>query len=434
MIRVGMISLGCSKNSVDSETMLGYLVDMGFELTAHSQTADIIIVNTCGFITPAKQESVDAILEMAQYKNKAYGRCKLLVVMGCLSERYYSELPKELPEVDIFWGVGKHEELARRIFAWAYPNCAMPQLTGARVLTTPFYSAYLKIAEGCDNKCTYCAIPLIRGSRKSVPMESLIAQAKALADSGVTELTLIAQDTSAYGLDIYGAPSLSKLLKQLVKIDGLRWIRTLYSYPNTVTEELVDTILGEDKLVNYIDMPIQHIDSEILRAMNRHGTREHIEQIVKYIRNASRDFILRTTVMTGFPGESDRQFHDLLSFIKANPFDRLGAFAFSKEESTLAYDMPYQVEEELKQKRLDLIMETQQQISFELNMQRINTKCEALIDGVENGMAIGRSRSEAPDVDGCVSLALNGRAVRPGDYINAIITDANEYDLWGEII
>ncbi len=433
MIKVGMISLGCSKNSVDSETMLGCLVDMGFELTAHPQTADIIIINTCGFITPAKQESIDTILEMAQYKNKAYGRCRLLVVMGCLSERYDKELPKELPEVDVFWGVGKHEELAQRIFALAYPNCAMPKLTGARVLTTPFYSAYLKIAEGCDNKCTYCAIPLIRGNRKSVPMESLIAQAQTLADSGVTELTLIAQDTSAYGVDIYDAPMLSTLLKQLAKIDGFRWIRTLYSYPNTVTEELVDTILSEEKLVNYIDMPIQHIDSQILRAMNRHGTKEHIEQIVKYIRNASDDFTLRTTVMTGFPGESSSQFDDLLSFIRANPFDRLGAFAFSREEATLAYDMNCQVEEAEKQRRLDLIMKAQQQLSLELNLKRINTECEVLIDKVENGIAIGRSRSEAPDVDGCVSLALNGHTVRTGDYIDAIITDANEYDLWGEL-
>lgn len=433
MIKIGMISLGCSKNSVDSEIMLGYLIDTGFVLTVHPETADIIIVNTCGFITPAKQESIDTILEMAQYKNSAYGSCRLLVVMGCLSERYRSELPNELPEVDLFWGVGNHEELAQRIFMWAYPGCAMPRYTGTRVLTTPFYSAYLKIAEGCDNKCTYCAIPLIRGNRKSVPMKSLIDQAKALADGGVTELTLIAQDTSAYGVDIYGASMLSKLLKELTKIDGLNWIRTLYSYPNTVTEELVDTILSEDKLVNYIDMPIQHIDSEILHAMNRHGTREHIEQIVKYIRKASNNFILRTTVMTGFPGESDSQFNDLLNFLKANPFDRLGAFAFSKEESTQAYNMSYQVDEATKQRRLDLIMNTQQQISLELNMKRINTECEVLIDSVENGMAIGRSKSEAPDVDGYVSLALNGHSVQIGEYIDALITDATEYDLWGEI-
>lgn len=434
MIKVGVVSLGCSKNSVDTEIVLGHLVDMGFELSAYPELSDVIIVNTCGFITLAKQESINTIFEMARYKDEHYGCCKLLVVMGCLSQRYYNELLEQIPEVDILWGVGRHEELARKIFAWAHPNHNMPVLTGQRLLTTPSYSAYLRIADGCDNRCAYCAIPLIRGARRSIPLEELVAQAHELADRGVTELTLIAQDTSAYGQDLYGSPQLCKLLKELVKIDGFKWIRTLYSYPNTVTEELVDTILGEEKLVNYIDMPIQHINAEILKAMNRHGTREHIEYIVNYIRKASADFVLRTTVMTGFPGETVKQFNELLSFIKANPFDRLGAFSYSQEEDTPACSFDGQITEREKERRLDMIMEAQQSISFMLNAQRINTRCEVLVDGIKNGMAVGRSPKEAPDVDGYISLALNGKRVRPGDYLYARLTDASEYDLWGEAL
>ena len=429
-ITVGLISLGCSKNRVDSELILGHLEKAGFRITADETEAEVIIINTCGFIEPAKEESIGTILEMAQYKTA--GRCHLLVVAGCLSQRYPDELREEIPEVDIFWGVKDQGGLVKAIsdvLGVSYGGCGE-----ARLLTTPPYSAYLRIADGCDNRCTYCAIPLIRGGRVSVPMEKLIEEAEALAENGVRELTVIAQDTSAYGSDIYGKPMLSELLRRLAKIEKLHWIRVLYTYPNTVDEELIDTIIAEPKLVNYIDMPIQHIDPDMLKAMNRHGSAEHIRHITEYIRKKSSDFILRTTVITGFPGETEEQFIRLTDFLQSHSFDRLGAFAYSQEDDTPAAEMPDQIDEDIKQRRLDEVMALQQDISLTYNKKRIGTVTEALIEQVSGDIAYGRTYAEAPEVDGTIMFSLKNKGLRPGDFTMVKITGAGPYDMEGEEI
>ena len=339
-ITVGMVSLGCSKNRVDSEQILGMLRENGFEITNDEAQAEVIIVNTCGFINPAKEESIGAILEMAQHKKN--GSCRLLVATGCLSQRYPKELREELPEVDIFWGVKDKDGLVRKItevVGGSYKCCS----EDARIITTPSYSAYLRIADGCDNRCTYCAIPLIRGGKVSIPMEKLVKEAQSLADSGVKELTLIAQDTSAYGTDLYGKPMLAELMRRIVKIDKLHWIRVLYSYPNTIDEELVDTMVADPKIVNYIDIPIQHIDPDMLKAMNRHGSAEHIREITDYIRRTAPDFILRTTVITGFPGETEGEFAQTLSFLQTCAFAQMHIFPYSRRQGTPAAGMPGQI-------------------------------------------------------------------------------------------
>ena len=429
-ITVGLISLGCSKNRVDSELILGHLRKAGFLITADEAEAEVIIINTCGFIEPAKEESIGTILEMAQYKTA--GKCRLLVVAGCLSQRYPNELREEMPEVDIFWGVKDQGGLVKAIsdaLGVSYCGCGE-----ARLLTTPPYSAYLRIADGCDNRCTYCAIPLIRGGRVSVPMEKLIEEAEELAENGVRELTVIAQDTSAYGSDIYGKPMLSELLRRLAKIEKLHWIRVLYTYPNTVDEELIDTIIAEPKLVNYIDMPIQHIHPDMLNAMNRHGSAEHIRHITEYIREKSSDFILRTTVITGFPGETEEQFVQLTDFLQSHSFDRLGAFAYSQEDDTPAAEMPNQIDEETKQRRLDEVMALQQGISLAYNQKRIGTVTEALIEQVSGDIAYGRTYAEAPEVDGTIMFSLKNKGLKPGDFTMVRITGAGPYDMEGEEI
>lgn len=427
--RVGVISLGCSKNRVDSERILSCLKDAGFELTDDETAADAVIVNTCGFITPAKEESINTILETAQKKRED---C-LLVVTGCLSQRYSQELREELPEVDLFHGVGDPEGLVDAIRA-ALDERGRVSYCGGRVITTPSYSAYLRIADGCDNRCTYCAIPLIRGGRRSVPVNELVAEARSLAQCGVKELTLIAQDTSAYGLELYGKPYLTELLKRLAEIDELRWIRVLYAYPNTIDEQLVDTMLANDKIARYIDMPIQHIDPDMLARMNRHGSAEHIRKITDYIRSVSSDFILRTTVMTGFPGETEEQFGRLAEFLKEHPFDRLGAFAFSPEDGTPAAEFPDAVNEKTAKRRLDEIMRNQRAISQSLNKKRVGKKYEALVEEVQNGLALCRSYAEAPEVDGKIAVAGAPDGLKPGDFIRARITHAGAYDLKGEYL
>jgi len=429
-VKAGVISLGCSKNRVDSELILGGLKSAGFEITPNEAEAQVIIINTCGFINPAKEESIGTILEMAQYK--AAGNCKLLVVTGCLSQRYPDELKEEMPEVDIFWGVQDQSGLVKRIseaMGMSY-SCAGEQ----RLLTTPSYSAYLRIAEGCDNRCTYCAIPLIRGGRVSVPMEKLIKEANELAEKGVKELVLIAQDTSAYGIDLYGKPMLSELMRRLSKIEKLHWIRVLYSYPNTIDEELVDTIIADPKLINYIDIPIQHINPAMLKAMNRHGTAEHIRDIVSYIRKKSDDFILRTTVILGFPGETEEQFEELSEFLQIHSFDRLGAFAYSQEDDTPAAEMDCQLDEETKQFRLNRIMEMQQSIALAYNKKRVGSITEVLVEAVSNGIGYGRSYAEAPEVDGTIMFRIKNNDLKVGDFTMVRLTDAGPYDMEGEEI
>ncbi len=427
--KAGIISLGCSKNLVDSELILGCLKDADFEITANEKDADVVIVNTCGFIASAKEESINTILEAARDKREE----AKLVVTGCLSQRYPEELKESLPEVDLFWGVGRHKELVDAIRAMFGVKCCCAY-SGKRMLSTPKYSAYLRIADGCDNRCTYCAIPLIRGGRRSVPMEDLIAEAEALAAGGVKELTLIAQDTSAYGSDIYGEPRLAELLTELSKIDGIKWLRVLYAYPNTVTEKLVDTMLNNEKIVRYIDMPIQHIDPIMLETMNRHGSAEHIRAITRYIRESSSDFILRTTVMLGFPGETEEQFRLLYDFLRKEPFDRIGAFVFCPEDGTKAALMDDQIDESVANARLDEIMRMQQAVSLELNKNRIGKEYDVLVEYINNGIARGRSYAEAPDVDGIIKILNVPNTVNPGDFVRVKITDASAYDLKGEYI
>ena len=429
MSTIGVISLGCAKNQVDTERMLGLLTEAGHSLTNDPAEADVLIVNTCGFIESAKQESIDAILEMAQYKQG--GRCQKLVVTGCLSERYREELKEAMPEIDLLLGVREYETLPRLLGGTAdAPHCG-PRST--RVLTTPRYSAYLRITDGCDNRCAYCAIPLIRGNLVSEPLEELVDEAKRLADGGVRELTLIAQDTSGYGKDRYGRPMLLDLLHQLERIDGIHWLRVLYTYPDTVSPELIDQFCASEKIVPYLDMPLQHTQDEMLRAMRRRGDQAHIRRILDYVAEHAPDFMLRTTLMVGFPGETDELFERMLAFIRKHPFDRIGAFTFSPEEGTAAATMPNQVPEEVRQERLLRLMETQRIISRARNERRVGQTVEVLIEGANDGYAYGRSYAEAPDVDGKVILS-DAASLPVGSFVTAHLTRAEEYDMIGELV
>lgn len=427
-MNIGVISLGCAKNQVDTQTMLGYLKAAGHTFTGEPEKADVLIVNTCGFITPAKEESIDAIFEMAKYK--VIGRCRLLVVTGCLSERYRKELTAEMPEVDLFLGVREYEKLPGLIAEKLELPCS-PVIKPERLLVTPPYRAYLRIGDGCNNRCAYCAIPLIRGDLKSTPLEALVDEAKALADMGVTELSVIAQDTSGYGKDLYGEPRLIPLLKELDRIDGLRWVRLLYTYPDTVTPALLDTLAEGKKLVPYLDMPLQHCNDEILRRMHRRGSKAHIESVLDHIRKHYPDFTLRTTMMVGFPGETDAQFEELMQFLRDYPFDRVGAFAFSPEEGTAAESMPDQIADEVKEARLTALMEQQQAISAECNERWIGRELLMLVEEAGMDGTYGRTIREAPDADGTVCIAPSYRH-EPGQYIPVRLTKADAYDMIGE--
>ena len=427
MSTVGVISLGCSKNQVDTERMLGILTAAGHEITNQPSEADVLIVNTCGFIESAKQESINAILEMAQYKQG--GKCARLVVTGCLSERYRDELKDAMPEIDILLGVREYETLPRLLGDKSdAPHCGPKS---ARVLTTPRYSAYLRIADGCNNRCTYCAIPLIRGNLVSEPLDDLVEEAKRLADNGVTELTLIAQDTSGYGMDRYGKPMLGTLLDRLEQIDQLHWLRVLYTYPDTVTPELIDRFRAGGKIVPYLDMPLQHTEDEMLVRMHRRGDQAHIKRVLDYVAKVAPDFMLRTTLMVGFPGETEAHFSAMLQFIKDHPFDRIGAFTFSPEEGTAAASLPGQVPEEIKQERLARLMKTQQPISRMRNERRVGQIVEVLVEGTQDGRSYGRSYAEAPDVDGKVYIE-RAADLLPGSYVPVRMIRAEEYDMIGE--
>ncbi len=429
MSTVGVISLGCAKNQVDTERMLGILTAAGHEITNQPDEADILIVNTCGFIESAKQESINAILEMAQYKNG--GKCARLVVTGCLSERYRDELREAMPEIDLLLGVREYETLPRLLDGLAEaPHCGPKS---ARILTTPRYSAYLRIADGCDNRCTYCAIPLIRGNLVSEPIEELLDEAKRLAENGVTELTLIAQDTSGYGKDRYGKPMLGELLDRLEQIDSIHWLRVLYTYPDTVTPELIDRFRSGGKIAPYLDMPLQHTEDEMLKRMHRRGDQAHIKRVLDYVAKVAPGFMLRTTLMVGFPGEKEAHFSAMLRFLQDHPFDRVGAFAFSPEEGTSAANLPDQVPEEVKQERLARLMETQQPISRVRNERRIDQVVDVLIEGIDNDRYFGRSYAEAPDVDGKVYVERADDLII-GSYVPVRLTRAEEYDMIGELL
>lgn len=421
---VGVISLGCAKNLVDTERMLGILRASGFEITNDPKAADILIVNTCGFIEPAKQESIDTILELAQYKKN--GRCKTLVATGCLAERYRSELLDAMPEIDLLLGVREYEKLPELLHGRAISSC-----TDLRVLTTPPYRAFLRIGDGCNNRCAYCAIPLIRGPLVSTPMEDLLAEANRLADGGVTELTVIAQDTSGYGKDLYGRPRLQELLQKMAEIPALHWVRVLYTYPDTVTPELIDLLKNTEKLIPYLDIPLQHIDDTLLLRMHRRGSSDHIKRVLDHVRKTAPDCMLRTTMMVGFPGETDAQFEALLAFLRDYPFDRVGAFAFSPEEGTPAADMPDQISEEIKQERLDRLMAQQRTISARRNASRVGSTAELLIESVGSDLTTGRTYAEAPDVDGVVRIPSR-KGFAPGQYIPIRLTGAGDYDMMGE--
>ena len=438
-IKVGMVSLGCSKNLVDSERMLYKLRSHGYKLVTEPGLADVAIVNTCGFIKSAKEEAIETILELGKLKED--GTLKKIIVTGCLAERYKDEFAEQFPEADAVVGIGNTRDIVdildRVLADERYVNFAPKleaELCGERIISTLPFFTYLKIAEGCSNCCTYCAIPLIRGGKVSIPMEKLVKEAQSLADSGVKELTLIAQDTSAYGTDLYGKPMLAELMRRIAKIDKLHWIRVLYSYPNTIDEELVDTMVADPKIVNYIDIPIQHIDPDMLKAMNRHGSAEHIREITDYIRRTAPDFILRTTVITGFPGETEEQFGHLTEFLKEHSFDRLGAFAYSQEDDTPAADMPNQIDEDVKQRRLKRIMSLQQGISLAYNKKRIGTVTEALVEQVSGDIAYGRTYAEAPEVDGTVMFSIKNKGLKPGDFTMIKLTGAGPYDMEGEEI
>ena len=437
-LSVGMISLGCNKNRVDSETALGLLRDHGYVFTGDPAEADILMVNTCGFIESAKEESIDAIFEMAQYKKAGAGR--KLFVTGCLAQRYPEALMSEIPEIDGILGVAEYSRLfdmmeaAERRERPCYTANGARFLHTPRVLTTPGYSAYVKISDGCDNRCTYCAIPLIRGGYSSRPFDDIVEECRQLAEGGVTEVTLIAQDTSRYGCDLGdGHYQLPELLEAVSAIEKLHWVRVLYCYPDSTEDRLLDTIQKLPKVAPYLDLPLQHIDDELLRRMNRRGSADWIKSRVAECRR--RGIILRTTMIVGFPGETDEQFQTLLDFVKEARFDRLGAFTYSAEEGTAAAKMPEQIDEEVKQKRLDQLMMLQQAVSMEINEARIGTQCEVLVDGFdeETGRFYGRSLLEAPESDGCIWLEAD-RELVPGEYVQVKITGADAYDLEGELI
>ncbi len=439
-VKVGMVSLGCSKNLVDSERMLYKLKSRGYQLVTEPGLADVAVVNTCGFIQSAKEEAIETILELGKLKED--GSLKKIIITGCLTERYKEEAAELFPEADAVIGIGNNKDIVdvldHVLAGEKYVNFAPKldaELTGERIISTLPFFTYLKAAEGCSNCCTYCAIPMIRGKFRSVPMEELIKEAEFLAENGVTELVVIAQDTSRYGEDIYGESKLPELLRRLCRIDGLKWIRTLYCYPERITDELLETIAGEEKLVKYLEIPIQHCDGDILSRMNRWGDEEKLEALFTHIREKVPGIILRTTLITGFPGETEEQFEKLAEFVKRVRFDRLGCFAYSREEGTKSYDFPDQIDEETAARRADIIMEQQMLISAENNEKLMGCELEAVVEGFDRfgECWFGRTAIDAPDIDGKVFFTSE-KPLEIGEYVKIKITEALDYDLIGEVI
>ena len=432
------VSLGCDKNLVDSEEMLGLLTRKGFEIVDDETLAEVIIINTCGFINDAKEESVNTILEMAEYKKA--GSCKALIVTGCMAQRYKNEITEEVPEVDAVLGTTSYEDIYRAIqeamdgkqFQEFKSIDYLPESLGRRVLTTGGHFGYLKIAEGCDKHCTYCIIPKLRGKFRSVPMERLLTQAREMAEEGVKELILVAQETTVYGTDIYGKKSLHVLLKELCKISGIRWIRVLYCYPEEIYDELIQTMKEEKKICHYLDLPIQHASDRILKRMGRRTTRAELVDIVNKLRGEIPDIVLRTTLITGFPGETEEDHEELMEFVDEMEFDRLGVFTYSPEEDTPAAGMPDQIPEEIKEERRDEIMELQQEISYDKGTDRIGQELLVMIEGkvADESAYIGRTYGDAPKVDGYI-FVQTGELLMTGDFAKVRVTGALEYDLIG---
>lgn len=441
-MKILFVSLGCDKNLVDTENMLGILKNKGFEFTDDEWEADIIAINTCCFIGDAKQESINTILEMAEHKKDA--RCKVLVVAGCLAHRYQDEIIKEIPEVDAFVGTSSYDKIAdminsvleeKGISNFVEDANRMPMVEADRIVTTPGYYEYLKIAEGCDKHCTYCVIPKVRGSFRSFPIEYLVNQTKKLVEGGVKEIILVAQETTLYGVDLYGKKSLPKLLHNLGLIEELEWIRILYCYPEEINDELIEAIKNEPKVCHYLDMPIQHASDNILKRMGRRTSKQELTDIVAKLRREIPDIALRTTLITGFPGETDVDHEEVMQFIDECEFDRLGVFTYSREEDTVAAQMPNQIDEEIKEKYRDELMQLQQEISADRSAAMIGRIVRVMIEGFipEDNTYVGRSYKDAPNVDGLVFVECD-RELMSGDFIDVKITGSTEYDLIGTIV
>jgi ribosomal protein S12 methylthiotransferase len=434
------VSLGCDKNLVDTEFMLGMLRDDGIEITNDETEADIIIVNTCCFINDAKEESVNTILEMAEYKKT--GPLKALIVTGCLAQRYKEEIKTEIPEVDAILGTNSYEDIVKAVHealgGTFYENFktleGLPSIHTKRSVTTGGHFAYLKIAEGCGKMCTYCAIPYIRGKYRSIPMEQLLASAKELAAQGVKELILVAQETTLYGVDLYGEKTLSKL-HELCKIEEIQWIRLMYCYPEEITDELIDTIAEEEKVCHYLDIPIQHSEDPVLRRMGRRTCKKDIVELIAKLRIRMPDIAIRTTLIAGFPGETEADHEALMEFVNESEFDRLGVFTYSPEEGTPAASFPDQIENEVAEKWRDDIMALQQEVSYDKNQELLGKSLTVLIEGyvAEDDVYVGRTYRDAPDVDGMVFVDAPYELMS-GTFVQVRITDANEYDLTGEMI
>lgn len=436
-VKVGMICLGCAKNQVDGEMLMAALRNGGFETVSDPAESDIAIINTCGFIDSAKKESIGEILELVDLKND--GIIEKIVVTGCLAERYKDEIRRDIPEVDAVLGIGanadivnKFKELVGGEAVESFPDKYQMPLCGDRDLSTPNYYAYLKIAEGCDNNCTYCAIPMIRGKQRSRTIENIVEEAEGLVNNGVKELIVIAQDTSRYGIDIYGEFSLARLLKALAKIENLKWIRVLYCYPEAITEELIDVFASEGKVVKYLDLPLQHASGKVLKRMNRRGDREKLTALINKLRERIPGIVLRSTFIAGFPGETEEDFTELAEFVKDMEFDRMGCFAYSQEEGTPAARMKEQLDEETKEERARIIMESQMDIMDRINRRHIGKILEVMVDGFdeEQECYFGRSYMDAPDVDGFVYFNSENE-LNPGDFVTVEIEDAIDADLYG---
>lgn len=433
--KVGIISLGCPKNQVDGEVMLEKLNKSGFDIAQSIEDSDVMIINTCGFIEDAKREAIETILEVAEYKKA--GLISAIVVTGCLAERYQDEILKEIPEVDSVIGIGADRDIVKvcqkaliGVQTSFYPDKKYLLLEGDRMLSTPPHWAYLKISDGCDNKCSYCAIPGIRGGYIERDMESIIAEANKLAASGVKELIIIAQDTTKYGLKLYGEYKLAELLKELVKIDGIEWIRLFYCYPDRVTDELIDVIASEEKVCSYIDIPLQHCNNDILKSMNRYGSYDSLKNLLTKMKTKIPNLSLRTTFMVGFPGETEEQFEELCRFVKDIEFDKMGCFTFSPEEDTPAFDFDNQIDEDIKKRRAEVLMDIQYSITENANKKRIGNIYKVVVDEKDGDKYIGRSYLDSPEIDSGI-IITSERALSSGEFINVKITDYDGYDLIG---
>ena len=437
-MKVGFVSLGCPKNQLDTEVMLYELLEAGFEITPVEAEADVIIVNTCAFIESAKKESIDTILDVARLKDDSL---KGIVVTGCLAERYKEQILAELPEVDAVVGVGSIHEIVKAVksvgqkekFISCLPNDEVA-LGGDRILTTPEYYSYLKIAEGCDNRCTYCAIPSIRGKFRSRPIDELVEEAKGLAELGVKELCIIAQDTTRYGEDLYGEYSLHKLLHRISEETDIPWLRILYCEPDKITDELIAEIRDNDKVVKYIDMPLQHISDRVLKRMNRRGDSKMIKDVIAKLRREIPDITLRTTFIVGFPGESEEDFEQLCEFVHETRFDRAGVFTYSREEGTPAYLLDGQIDEQVKIDRMDIIMNDQMQINAEKNAEKVGREVEIIYEGFDmvSETHFGRTAADAPEIDGKVYFKVRKKArLNEGDFVKIRINEVVDYDLYG---